>query len=576
MGRSPARGHRAADRELQARGRPARRGAGADERRRRRSTTRSICAPRTTRRSPPSSRPPSRRASRRRRPRPPSRRGWPSSSAARGRTRSRRRRSAAPAAAAAGARAAAPATPLEGTFDHGEEGYGLWLDPAVVDDPVYAEHWAGHRPVDGDDRRGPDRHPSHRVTRGAAAASAGSPASGQSDAVAQVAVERGVDDPLLPGDRLRRARAATASGIVQALRAVVEVGQLLGGEARPSRRRSSATTLHAARPRREPRRPSRRCRPATAARRTRPQSQPSPATRPLSRDATAPRPTAIHERRQAANRLTVQRRRAARTRQHGPTYQRPPQAGRSPAGCEVSRGGTGPASSSAARDHVLVLARAHQPQVARLGVGRRRPAQRAFGLRPATRAACRSACSCAALLRFELHVGHERAQRADREVEQHREREQQRHAADAVPANACRSAVGLRPSGAAAIGISFAPRRRLLHGRRLTARRRLRPRSRKAASSPARSASSGSTPSARAHAHDHEQQLAERVEALRAAEPAPTPASALDTAGASATAAAPACLAGAPLHLRGERQRRQVLGHVARTARRRRGPRSCA
>jgi hypothetical protein len=37
--------------------------------------------------------------------------------------------------------------PLEGTFDHGEEGYGLWLDPAIHDDPVYAEHWAGHRPV---------------------------------------------------------------------------------------------------------------------------------------------------------------------------------------------------------------------------------------------------------------------------------------------------------------------------------------------------------------------------------------------------------------------------------------------
>jgi hypothetical protein len=36
---------------------------------------------------------------------------------------------------------------LEGTFDHGEEGYGLWLDPAVADNPVYAEHWAGHRPV---------------------------------------------------------------------------------------------------------------------------------------------------------------------------------------------------------------------------------------------------------------------------------------------------------------------------------------------------------------------------------------------------------------------------------------------
>jgi hypothetical protein len=38
-------------------------------------------------------------------------------------------------------------TILEGTFDHGDEGYGLWLDPAVEDNPVYAEHWAGHRPV---------------------------------------------------------------------------------------------------------------------------------------------------------------------------------------------------------------------------------------------------------------------------------------------------------------------------------------------------------------------------------------------------------------------------------------------
>jgi hypothetical protein len=37
---------------------------------------------------------------------------------------------------------------LEGTFDHGEEGYGLWLDPAVADNPIYAEHWAGHRPVE--------------------------------------------------------------------------------------------------------------------------------------------------------------------------------------------------------------------------------------------------------------------------------------------------------------------------------------------------------------------------------------------------------------------------------------------
>jgi hypothetical protein len=39
-------------------------------------------------------------------------------------------------------------TTLEATFDHGEEGYGLWLDPAVQDDPIYAEYWAGHRPVE--------------------------------------------------------------------------------------------------------------------------------------------------------------------------------------------------------------------------------------------------------------------------------------------------------------------------------------------------------------------------------------------------------------------------------------------
>jgi len=40
------------------------------------------------------------------------------------------------------------ATTLEATFDHGEEGYGLWLDPAIQDDPIYAEYWAGHRPVE--------------------------------------------------------------------------------------------------------------------------------------------------------------------------------------------------------------------------------------------------------------------------------------------------------------------------------------------------------------------------------------------------------------------------------------------
>jgi hypothetical protein len=46
-----------------------------------------------------------------------------------------------------GRRREARSSQYEGTFDHGDEGYGLWLDPAVADDPIYAEHWAGRRAV---------------------------------------------------------------------------------------------------------------------------------------------------------------------------------------------------------------------------------------------------------------------------------------------------------------------------------------------------------------------------------------------------------------------------------------------
>ena len=37
---------------------------------------------------------------------------------------------------------------MQATFDHGDDGYGLWLDPAVSDDPVYSEHWAGKRKIE--------------------------------------------------------------------------------------------------------------------------------------------------------------------------------------------------------------------------------------------------------------------------------------------------------------------------------------------------------------------------------------------------------------------------------------------
>ncbi|HEX7244200.1 MAG TPA: hypothetical protein VF245_01375 [Solirubrobacterales bacterium] len=37
---------------------------------------------------------------------------------------------------------------LQASFDHGEsDGYGLWLDPSVADNTVYAEHWVGKREV---------------------------------------------------------------------------------------------------------------------------------------------------------------------------------------------------------------------------------------------------------------------------------------------------------------------------------------------------------------------------------------------------------------------------------------------
>ena len=46
-------------------------------------------------------------------------------------------------------RGSRPGAAMQASFDHGEaDGYGLWLDPAVADDPIYAEHWAGKRRVE--------------------------------------------------------------------------------------------------------------------------------------------------------------------------------------------------------------------------------------------------------------------------------------------------------------------------------------------------------------------------------------------------------------------------------------------
>jgi hypothetical protein len=54
-----------------------------------------------------------------------------------GRRRRRRRR---------GRRGRGRRRPIEATFDQGdEEGYGIWFDPAIKDDPTYAEHWEGQK-----------------------------------------------------------------------------------------------------------------------------------------------------------------------------------------------------------------------------------------------------------------------------------------------------------------------------------------------------------------------------------------------------------------------------------------------
>ena len=58
-----------------------------------------------------------------------------------GRPRRRRRRRR-------GGRGRRAGAGMQASFDHGKEGYGLWLDPSIADDSVYKEHWADHRQVE--------------------------------------------------------------------------------------------------------------------------------------------------------------------------------------------------------------------------------------------------------------------------------------------------------------------------------------------------------------------------------------------------------------------------------------------
>lgn len=46
-----------------------------------------------------------------------------------------------------GRRGRGPGNRVEGTFDHGDDGYGLWLDPSIQDIQLYTDHWADKREV---------------------------------------------------------------------------------------------------------------------------------------------------------------------------------------------------------------------------------------------------------------------------------------------------------------------------------------------------------------------------------------------------------------------------------------------
>ena len=78
---------------------------------------------------------------------------------------SRPRATARPAPSGAGAAGAGEASGcrLEAVLDTGDEGYGFWLDGAVRDDPVFAEHWALAARDRGQDRGRPDRDPPGRA-----------------------------------------------------------------------------------------------------------------------------------------------------------------------------------------------------------------------------------------------------------------------------------------------------------------------------------------------------------------------------------------------------------------------------
>jgi cold shock CspA family protein len=91
-----------------------------------------------------------------------------------------------------------PETVFEGVLDHGErDGWGLWLDPSIAEDPIWQEHWARVEAV-------VVKVAEDSIVLEADGAESASADGSADSVVAAVAQDTGPDEPRPAGDDLPR------------------------------------------------------------------------------------------------------------------------------------------------------------------------------------------------------------------------------------------------------------------------------------------------------------------------------------------------------------------------------------
>ena len=215
-------------------------------------------------------------------------------------------------------------------------------------------------------------------------------------------------------------------------------------------------------------------------------------------------------------------------------------------------------------DDVLVFAGRDETEVARLGVAGRPAAQGVRGSHE-RRVDALQRVQLRAPLRREVQIGEERADRADRQVEEHHERDQQRCASDAVPAHPPRARARPDPVRRRQPSNRHSPRGAILlhdsgpHRGRGAATPRASTASAVAARSLRRSARLGVEPVPARASHECEQQVAQHFEARLAVGGRPE---AFEQRRGGRQLGAFGPVAGAALHPSGEREGGKVLRHV--------------